>query len=924
LHYLTILFALFLFVSCSGDSPSSGEFNIAYDDSELSFEKDSDHEGFIKIGAKGHFTYLGTNDVNGSTAKERPLMKVMFDYDFSIAEHEITIGEYAELMGGEFDEGAENKPIVNVSYGDVVLFANNKSKSEGLDTVYSYSGVQRDVQGHVKGFEHLVIDYGAVGYRLPTEAEWVFVAARDWNPSNGWNEENSDNEFHYVCTKERNSIGVCDMSGNVTELVGDWLAAFRDTTISNFVGAYSGDEMVIKGGSYRNSPANTTLYRRGATYDVRFSDYASYIGARLAIGAIKSPSMLSERGVVQSSLLKNLVNASDILAKFGTLRSKLVFVEGVSGQLAYVDYAEKGSSVRVIEDSTLKVFHPDVSPDGEWVAFSTVGEGNGAVSSVYVRRLNPAGEHLTKLDVESAAIPRFGISAEGDTVITYVDNAGINDTSDFKQHSTWQVTFANGKFGTPKKLFNGAYHSGVSPDYRLAISGARRLKARMPGEASKTILDDSAIDSVWYGGAQACNASLATDGSKRTLFLDFGKKSDSSFVGKSYGVHEQLLIADSTGKLIQHIASPSGFSFDHSEWVRGENIAVATLASTKSNAHEKIVLVDVKDSSVMELLKGEEVQYPCLWVDKVVLPEEESFLNLDSAGVYMTSDLAYDAPIIMSVKMRYFWEYREVTNVAILGSSRTFSGVDPVEITSFFAVNLAYAAEDMTATEYFADNYFIPLMPKLKALVISLDYDRWGEDANNWVTWFGAIPGYKYDEKHDFWKDGVPKSMLAAARNCIKPIAEQEFMYGYNRGLYYSPNVGYSEEVPRVETDNPKWFEKSKGNYNYNLSKLETVIKKAKENKIVVVGVVFPQSPLYIKNKGVWGKYGLSVNNANAIAADVKALAGKYSNFVIMDEYNNGDNDYAYGDFSNDDHLGLDGAVKLTKRLDSLLVEVVK
>ena len=158
------------------------------------------------------------------------------------------------------------------------------------------------------------------------------------------------------------------------------------------------------------------------------------------------------------------------------------------------------------------------------------------------------------------------------------------------KESTWQVKFSNGKFGTPQKLFDGAYHGGVEKDNSIGISSSTLLRAHLTNSSKDT-------DVIWYKGEQTCNASLSKDGTKRTLFLDFGGKTGQSFVGKDYAMHEQLLIADSTGKLIQSVGAPAGFSFDHSEWAGFfSNLAVATLTNS-NGAHQKIVLVNLVDSS---------------------------------------------------------------------------------------------------------------------------------------------------------------------------------------------------------------------------------------------------------------------------------------------------------------------------------------
>ena len=883
-----------------------------YDDSPVDFEVDKAHEGMILIKASGHYTNLGVNQ--GANQKERPSMKVKFDYDFSIGEHEVTQEEYASVMGGFPEPGMEKRPIGNVTFGDMILYVNNRSKQEGYDTVSAFDGVEYDEVHHVTALENFSFNPEVEGYRLPTEAEWVFVASRNWDASKSWNESNSGGDSHDVCTMGKNDFGVCDMAGNLAEWVNDWMGYFKDTTITDFVGAPNGvEERVLKGGSFRHSPSRITLHSRLDTYTMISSTKAHYVGARIAFGKIENPVWLTANGATSSVDIKSLVKASTIQKKLGTQRAKIAFVNGNSSNLVFMNLNEGSFVVKEIQDSVpLKVRHPDISPDGEWVAFGTIGEGIPGKSELYVRRLNVAGSDLVKLDVESAAIPRWRVLPSGDTVIVYVTSAENNENeSTFKKHSTWQVPFSAGKFGTPEKLFDGNYHGGISFDGKLAVTGARRLRARLE--------NDSVEETLWYDETQACNVSLSSDGSKRTLFLDFADKVGQTFVGEKYGVHERLLIADSAGKLIQSVAAPANWSFDHTEWINGKNLAVASIADFNGN-HSKLVLIDLKDSSITELVKGDELWDPCLRVMDVNLPEEDSFLNLDSAGVYMSasSDITTH---IMKVKMEYFWQYREDAEVVIIGSSRSFSGLDPTEVHSHFTVNLAYSAEDLTATKFFVNNYIIPLMPKLKVVVLTLDYDRWYVKDENWNAWFGNIPGYRYDENHSFWKEGVPKSMYSLTRTAISPDEDSRFIFGYNNGLYHSESEGWGSDDPEVSWD-VKWYSNNPDAYQYNRKKLVDILEFAKSNGILVVGAVFPQSPYYVK-KGVWGRYGLTLGDAKKVQEDVKSLEEKYDNFIIFDEYKDGENDYANEEFSNEDHLGLKGAVKVARRLDSLLVEVL-
>ena len=73
---------------------------------------------------------------------------------------------------------------------------------------------------------------------------------------------------------------------------------------------------------------------------------------------------------------------------------------------------------------------------------------------------------------------------------------------------------------------------------------------------------------------------------------------------------------------------------------------------------------------------------------------------------------------------------------------------------------------------------------------------------------------------------------------------------------------------------------------------------------------------------GVYGRYGLSLDDAKVIQKDITALTKKYPNFFVLDEYNNGDNDYQFEEFANADHLNIEGAKKLTERLDKFLSKI--
>ena len=866
--------------------------------------------GMLRIKAVGETVLLGTNEVTAKV-NERPSMKARFDYDFSMGRTEVTCAEFNDLMTAKgLSLSCEaSVPATNITYYDAVLFANERSKSEGFDTAYTYSRAVFDSEGHCTNLEGFAYRPEEDAYRLPTEAEWILVAKANWNVSGAWTSKNSDYKLHPVCEKADSSSQVCDIAGNAMEWVNDWLGKFRDTTVTNFVGAPDGGALgqrIVKGGSYRNSAESITLYSRGDVYTVTSSTRADYVGFRLAFGAIPGATWMRNDGKVASSRVVPLASSAAMRSLFQTYKAKLAFRDENSGNLAYIDYSSGNLSVHEIEDS-LDVHHPEISPDGKYVAFCTGLEGVSEKSELYVRDLNATGSNLVKLEVESAAIPRWRVLESGDTVIVYVTDAGSNkEESAFKSASTWQVPFANGKFGKPQKLFDGAYHGGISADNALAVTGAKLLRARVSGR-----------DTVWYGGEQACNASLAKDRSKRTLFLDFGGKTGREYAGVNYGTHERLLVVDSVGNLVQTLAAPAGYSFDHSEWVSNGNFAVATLTNA-NGAHTKIVLVNLTDGSLVELVEGDELWHPTLWISEIQSSADtsvgEHLFEPDSAGVYFVEgqDWPHEA---LGYKMNLMWKYANQVEILCVGSSRTEDGIVANKIQSGFALNMGHSGNDMNASLFVAENYGVNHLKKLKTIVVSLDFDLWRFETDYSDLIFLNTPGYIYDKNHSFWKDEdmADFSQIVEAASPFSTIAA--VAYGESMGWLGNESVEWG--APLVESDT-NWSVTESYALDWNLERLENFVKEMDRLQINVVGVIFPQNPRY-RETGSWGRYGPQRSAAEKYIESVKALAGRVSRFAVLDENRNGNHDYTDQMALNTDHLSAKGAEQLTARLDSLL-----
>lgn len=869
---------------------------------DTSAEKPFVPEGMVQVQASGDMVQLKDLSLEYSRS-----LWVRFSYDFYMGVHEVTCAEMER-------DCKDSLPVTDVTYCDAVLFANAKSKKAGLDTAYAYTKLSFDESKACVAMDGLVFHPEVNAYRLPTEAEWVYVANRGWKPEKSWHNGNSDYELHKVCTSFVDSLGVCDMAGNAMEWVNDWLTAISDTMVWNYVGASDGGglgERVLKGGSFRNASATMTPYSRGDIYTVTSASRADYVGFRLAYGAIENPVWLDRDGGVASSVISVLASSEQIRNMFGTYNAKLVFRDDMDGNLVFIDYAA-GNPRAVRMRDTIDSFHPDISPDGRRVAFCTGLEGVRGKSSLYVRNLDSAGSGLVRLDVKNASIPRWRILENGDTAIVYVNDAGDNkNESAFGSASTWQVVFAGGKFGKPKKLFDGAYHGGVSGDGRLAVSGARLLRARVVN--AKT---DAARDTVWYNGEQACNVSLSGGDAKRTLFLDFASKSGKEFTRRSYDAHEIAFIADSTGRLDSYAKAPTGYTFDHTEWVSGSDSQFVATLMDAYGRHERIVLVNSRDAEEVPLLEGQELWHPALWVN-AEKEKLQTALDPDSTGRYFVDGKPNH---LLAQKMPMFWHVKDSIEIAVLGNSRMHYGINPEQLKGYYAFNFAFIPCDINAAFFMLLNYLLPHCPKLKYVLVGIDPDMWWVEDPDWNIGdnINDVPGFFYDVHHNFWGKGLPEGFIELV-DANRRFDSAYDMFKDNRGWQpLNGEHGWDGDISATEIVNDTTDSDLSAILQQELDRLEEFVNYAKGQGVMVIGITSPMCPCY-KKTGAYGRYGLRRSQAGEAFEKIRAYDEREENFVFLDENKMGDHDYSLDMGFDFDHINAKGSSVLSARVDSLL-----
>lgn len=235
--------------------------------------------------------------------------------DMYVSDHEVTQAEYAKYCkygssspSSNYGVG-DNYPAYYVNWYDAVVYCNLRSIDEELTPAYKigeeadprkWSGIVGDSTNGYCGpsssnstWNALTYDKTADGYRLPTEAEWEYIAREagtsttTYSGSNtigdvAWYTSNSDSKTHEVKVKNANSLGIYDMSGNVWEWCYDWYSTINSSTADT--GAASGSDRVKRGGSWSiNASICAVSYRSSSSPSGR----VSYLGFRVVRSSSK-------------------------------------------------------------------------------------------------------------------------------------------------------------------------------------------------------------------------------------------------------------------------------------------------------------------------------------------------------------------------------------------------------------------------------------------------------------------------------------------------------------------------------------------------------------------------------------------------------------------------------------------------------------
>ena len=179
---------------------------------------------------------------------EKPAHEVVVQADFELGVQLVTQALWRAVMGSDPEElyfAGDERPVEGVSWDDI-----------------------RGSGGFLEKLNALLQDAQGAPFWLPTEAQWEYAArggrlhlhaGQLYAGSSrldevGWYGENSGGETCAVGQKQRNVLGLCDMSGNVREWV-------EDDWHSNFDRAPSSEA------AWTKSPRDLLRVRRGGGWD---------------------------------------------------------------------------------------------------------------------------------------------------------------------------------------------------------------------------------------------------------------------------------------------------------------------------------------------------------------------------------------------------------------------------------------------------------------------------------------------------------------------------------------------------------------------------------------------------------------------------------------------------------------------------------
>ncbi|MBN1825476.1 MAG: SUMF1/EgtB/PvdO family nonheme iron enzyme [Candidatus Eisenbacteria bacterium] len=166
------------------------------------------------------------------------------------------------------DPGMKDHPVIEVSWYGAAAYCDWLSMREGKPRAYDHS------TWLCNGGD----PYGAVGYRLPTDAEWEYAARYDDERVYPWGDDSPVCELVNAfagtfCVGATSPVGaypsapatlqLFDMAGNVMEWCGDWFVCSLGTDPeTDPAGPAAGTSRLVRGGGWNSGADDLRCARR--------------------------------------------------------------------------------------------------------------------------------------------------------------------------------------------------------------------------------------------------------------------------------------------------------------------------------------------------------------------------------------------------------------------------------------------------------------------------------------------------------------------------------------------------------------------------------------------------------------------------------------------------------------------------------------
>lgn len=226
--------------------------------------------GINMLRFRGNAFSLGSPDNEQGRRRNEHQVSVDFSRQFWVSDKEITQAQYAAF--NKQKPTTANHPVTGVSWLEAAQYTNWLSEQEGLPVFYKFANGR-----------YLGVNENSRGYRLPTEAEYEWLAKKSKRAVSTmyvWgNNETLRNNYGNFADKARKTKqlivlddyedkfvdvaavgsfkadrnGLYDLSGNVSEWAHDKYSnrlPDMTSTHTDYLGMNVGDAWVIKGGSF--------------------------------------------------------------------------------------------------------------------------------------------------------------------------------------------------------------------------------------------------------------------------------------------------------------------------------------------------------------------------------------------------------------------------------------------------------------------------------------------------------------------------------------------------------------------------------------------------------------------------------------------------------------------------------------------------